>query len=130
MSQRSHMVLIVDDEPAISRLLVTLLERSGFRALVAANAERGFELALSANPSLILCDERMPGGNGDELLRQVKSHSITAAIPVVMMGGSGAQGLRDWEREGAAAFISKPFEMTDVMTVIRKILSNDQTPAR
>ena len=131
MSQHlPRLVLIVDDEPAISRLLAILLERSGYKAVVATNAEQGFEQALSAQPSLIVCDERMPGGNGEELLRRVKSHSLTSEIPVVMIGGSGAEGLRDWEKEGAEAFIPKPFQITEVIEVVRKILANDHTPAR
>jgi two-component system, OmpR family, alkaline phosphatase synthesis response regulator PhoP len=131
MSRRSHLVLIVDDEPAISRLLSLFLERSGYRAVVATSAERGIELAISERPSLIVCDERMPGGNGEELLRSVKEHPLTSHIPVVMIGGSDTYGLMDWESKGAEAFIPKPFQINEVLAVIKKILSNNShTPAR
>jgi twitching motility two-component system response regulator PilH len=131
MSRRPHLVLIVDDEPAISRLLSLFLERSGYRAVVATNADQGVALAISERPSLIVCDEQMPGGNGEELLMNVKKHPLTSHIPVVMIGGSATYGMMDWESKGAEAFIPKPFQINEILTVIRKILpNNSHTPAR
>lgn len=131
MSHRSHLVLIIDDEPAISRLLSVFLERSGYRALVATSAKQGFELAVSERPALIVCDERMPGGSGEELLTNVKKRPLTSHIPVVMIGGSDTYGMVDWESKGAEAFIPKPFHINEVLTIIKKILSSgSHTPAR
>jgi putative two-component system response regulator len=130
MHQNPHTILIIDDEPTVARILRTLLQRAGFTSLTTGDGEKGYELAVAQSPSLIFCDERMPGLSGDETLQKLKANPATAHIPVIMMGGSGFNGLRDWTSAGAVGFVAKPFQMTDVLSLVRRILLEDHSPAR
>lgn len=121
-------VLVIDDEVGVSQIFALLLKRAGYTVFVAANGEAGIGLALQELPRLIFCDERMPVLDGYGTLKKLKENAQTAKIPVIMMGGTSEEGMRDWAREGAAGFLSKPFQVKQMITLVQE-WTKEQTPA-
>jgi len=122
MEKNRQTILIIDDNCDVSFMLAVSLRARGFGVLEAENGEIGCELAIMNTPSLILCDEQMPGLNGVQTLDLLKRTPQTAAIPVLMIGGTGLLNEREWEAHGASGFVPKPFEINDLLTVVENIL--------
>jgi PleD family two-component response regulator len=89
MSAKHRAILIIDDNPDVPLVLKLILEAKNFTIWEAENGEIGCEVAVAKIPALILCDEQMPRLDGLQTLRRLKSTPATAAIPVLMIGGTG-----------------------------------------
>jgi two-component system cell cycle response regulator DivK len=106
-------VLVVDDHETNCVLARSLLERRGFRALVAHDGAEGIRLARAEQPALILLDLAMPLMDGFEAARELKADPATAAIPLVAFTALAMRG--DEERALSAGFdgyLSKPIDKT------------------
>lgn len=141
-AQEHTTVLVVDDETSIAHLLEELLESAGYHVLVAYSGREGLELARSERPALILTDCMMPGLDGPEFVRRVRSSAVTNTIPVVMMSSVRPRSV---SRDGIAGlgtpetrivrtvpqgvyfasigdvrlpFIEKPFDLDVVLRVV------------
>ncbi|HEV8573724.1 MAG TPA: response regulator, partial [Dehalococcoidia bacterium] len=77
--------LIVDDEPAILRLVAMVLREMGCETMTAGDAEAASELLKSSKPDLIVTDIRLPGASGIELARKVKASKRLKNTPVLLM---------------------------------------------
>jgi DNA-binding response OmpR family regulator len=75
-------VLVVDDEPIVREVVVKYLEREGFRTLEAADGDRARELLERDSPGLVVLDVMLPGTDGLELCRWIRSRSD---LPVIML---------------------------------------------
>jgi two-component system, OmpR family, alkaline phosphatase synthesis response regulator PhoP len=129
VNQNPPKILLIDDETSVARVLGQLLKRAGYSPLIAFDGVQGHELALSEIPALIICDERMPVMDGQETLRRLKENPITAHIPVIMIGGSDMNGLFDWRAHGAAGFVAKPFDVREMLALLRQVLLAHETSA-
>src|SRR3984957_4012682 len=78
------LVLIIDDSQTIRKLVECHLSQAGYRVAMAADAERGLELARSVQPQLILLDHQLPGTTGDEVCRKLLFGETPGKIPVVV----------------------------------------------
>jgi len=78
------LILIIDDSQTIRKLVECHLSQAGYRVSMAADAERGLEMARSIQPQLILLDHQLPGTTGDEVCRKLLECETTAKIPVVV----------------------------------------------
>ena len=104
-------ILVVDDNPHNAKLARVVLSGAGHEVLTAADAEEAQALVRSATPQLILMDLQLPGMDGLELTRRLKSDPATAAIPVLALTANAMRG--DDERARAAgceAYITKPID--------------------
>ncbi|WP_437276536.1 response regulator [Sorangium sp. So ce375] len=121
---REGTILIVDDMPANLALLVDHLESAGHEALVAEDAEAALKRASLMKPDLILLDVVMPGIDGFETCRRLKAAESTRDIPVIFMTclGEVADKLVGFEA-GGVDYITKPFEIEEVLARIRTHLS-------
>jgi DNA-binding NtrC family response regulator len=121
-------VLVVDDDAAIGKVLVALLEQRGLDATHVASAEEALR-ALDARPyDVLLSDVRMPGMSGLELLDRVRA--THAEMPVVLITAHGSVALAvDAMKRGAADFVQKPFDKDEIGFVIEKALLSSR-PAR
>jgi response regulator RpfG family c-di-GMP phosphodiesterase len=116
-------VLIVDDEPANLELLRQLFDLHGARVSQATDGETALQLARELRPDLVLLDVVMPGMDGYEVCRRLKSEEATRRLPVVMVTGLGAlddkiKGLD----AGADDFLSKPVNAAELLTRSRSLL--------
>ncbi len=114
-------ILIVEDEAKMRRLLELNLGDDGFTTFSAEDAETGLKL-LRENPiDLILTDLKLPGMNGLEFLQTVKRQN--AALPVVVMTAFGSvETAVDAMKAGASDYVLKPFSLTEMRIVIHKEL--------
>lgn len=117
-------LLVVDDEPGIRQLLQMHLSRQGHLVVVAANGEEALRRIRQAPASfdVILSDLRMPGMDGEELLRRILwNHPDAARHLVVMTGEVTAQEAERIISEARAAFLRKPFELNRVDLLLHRL---------
>ena len=123
-----YRVLLAEDDAEFRRLLATLLESDGYDVQQAADGQQVVEwLAywsdlgpMDANCSLIISDIRMPGYSGLDVLTSL--HCLGSQIPVILITAFGDDATRRQAvRLGAVAFLSKPFDMDDLRTVVLNV---------
>ncbi|WP_326533265.1 diguanylate cyclase [Pseudorhodoferax sp.] len=108
-SNARQTVLVVDDS-ALNRQMLTDLLRSEYNVMVARDGEQGLELALQQPPDLILLDVVMPGLDGHEVLRRLKGDARTSMVGVIFITGlDTAEEEERGLRAGASDYITKPF---------------------
>jgi len=121
--QYSGMILVVDDEPANVDLVQSYLKANSYKVIKAYSGEEALKKAFADPPDLILLDVMMPGISGFEICRRLKSDNRTQLIPVILLTAlqdfqSKIQGLE----AGADEFLSKPFNLTELLTRVRNLL--------
>ena len=124
-------LLIVDDDPGQLRLMQILLGELGLghRCYYTSNGPKALDflhrrapLEEAPRPHLILLDLNMPGMNGCEVLRQIKSDPELCAIPVIILSSSQAESDVDaCYREHANAYIHKPADLASNLGLLREI---------
>ena len=120
---RPRRILVADDDPAIRTLLVMNLEDEGYQVIEAADGEDALRLARHAVPDLVLLDVMMPGLDGLDVLGVLRGHGPTADIPVVLLTAKSEDGdIWDGWRAGAAYYVTKPFDVEDVLRFVRAAL--------
>ncbi|MDJ1185061.1 diguanylate cyclase domain-containing protein [Roseofilum casamattae] len=117
-------ILIVDDMPDNLRLLSTMLTEEGYKVRKALNGQRAIASCRAHPPDLILLDINMPGMNGYQVCEMLKSHPKTAEIPIIFLSAldEATNKLLAFER-GALDYISKPFQVQEVLARVRHQLS-------
>lgn len=116
-------VLVVDDSPTETRILVNSLVKAGFRVETASNGEQGVEMARRLLPDLILMDVIMPVLNGFQATRILRRDEATARIPVVIVTTKDQQTDRTWGlRQGAVDYLVKPVDTAELVARIRGLL--------
>ena len=115
------LALVVEDDPATRALETDVLVEGGFNVLEARNGEDALRLAQEKQPGVVLLDIALPSVSGFDVLRTLKSRSITSQIPVVLV--SAYAGLvEDCERRGATACVQKPFDIDKLLAEVRVVL--------
>ena len=117
------MILVVDDEPYITRSLEFILKKAGYDVATATNGEDALSAVRVAQPRLMFLDIMMPRKNGYDVCREIKGDPDLTDIYIIMLTAKG-QGA---DREqglivGADEFITKPFSPSQVLTRVRELL--------
>jgi DNA-binding response OmpR family regulator len=116
--QGKKRILLVDDSRPITNFLTIKLKSSGYDVATAPEGTSGLEMARRTNPNLVLLDVIMPGINGLEVLRRLREFYLA---PVIML--TVAEGARDEALNlGANEFMSKPFNLDDLMGKIHSLI--------
>jgi two-component system, OmpR family, KDP operon response regulator KdpE len=113
-------ILVVDDEPQIRRVLQTSLSSDGYDVIEAKNGEEALELVVRAHPDLILLDVNMPGMTGLEACRKIRM-SFEGPILMLTVRGGGRDKVVALD-SGADDYIVKPFAMEELRAHIRAAL--------
>lgn len=117
-------VLIVDDSHTVREMLSDQLKRSGFTVVEAADGEEAIEKIKVSSPDLVVTDIVMPRKNGYELCRWIKNDPKTKHIPVVMCTSKSEEFDVYWGmKQGADAYITKPYHPPDMLEAVKKLLS-------
>jgi two-component system, sensor histidine kinase and response regulator len=113
-------VMVVDDVAANLQVMASELERGGYAVVVAQGGEEAIERAALVRPDLILLDVLMPGIDGFETCRQLKSAAATRDIPVIFMTALSdtPQKLAGFD-VGAVDYVTKPLDGTEVLARVR-----------
>ena len=127
----SDVVLIVDDVPDNLAVLHDALDESGYTVLVATSGEAALDRAAQAVPDVVLLDAMMPGMDGFEVARRLKSAPRTSHIPIIFMTGHGdiPMSVRAM-KAGAIDFLAKPFRDQDMLDAVAAALRRDEETRR
>lgn len=117
---RPPLVLIVDDDRTLRDMLRDLLEDAGYRTATASDGADGLDALCRAAPDLVLLDVAMPVMDGLTFLRRRRDEKCRPTVPVVVM--SAQQRELEARTLGAQQFISKPFDLDDLLCVIDECL--------
>ena len=119
----SESLLIIDDDVRLSQMLVDYLGAVGYQISCAHTGKAGLQLAKQQMWSLIILDLMLPDADGLDLCRELRSHSQTAAIPILMLTARGDATDRIIGLElGADDYLPKPFEPRELKARIKAIL--------
>lgn len=117
---RKHLIFVVDDEPAIVRLVRTELQSEGYAVITAASGEDALARLDDERPDLVVLDLMMPGIDGFETLRRIRSES---QVPVIMLTARAGDSdkLRGLQG-GADDYLTKPFNPEELSARIAAVL--------
>lgn len=111
-------ILIADDNPAIVEAIALILEEFGYSVTTTSDGQTIYKMKKDL-PDLLLLDIWMSGQDGRKICSYLKKHSLTKNIPIVMISASNS--IEKSAREaGADDFLSKPFDMQDLLQMIHK----------
>lgn len=117
------LILAVDDEPHILKLVAFSLRAQGFDVIEASEGPTAIELAKTERPDLILLDVMMPGMDGYEACRLLKSNDSTCDIPILMLSAKSQAAEKTAGLEaGALDYICKPFTPKELVAQVREFL--------
>ena len=118
-------ILIVEDDPLMSRMYQKIFKFEGFEVDFAGNGEEGLEKIRTTKPTLVLLDVMMPKMNGLEVLEKVKIDPETKGIPIIMLTNlAGTQDAEAALAKGAVRYIIKSEnEPKAVVNMVKEILA-------
>lgn len=122
-------ILVVDDSPMLREMISGLLNKSGLTISVAQDGQEAKEKIAANPPDLIVLDVVMPNMNGYELCRWVKSNPSTQAVLVVLCSSKSEEFDRYWGiKQGADAYIIKPFRPDELLNTVQSLLTSKCAP--
>jgi two-component system phosphate regulon response regulator PhoB len=117
------LVLVVDDHDDTREMYVLSLSFFGFEAIAAADCEQAYRRAWDFHPDIVVTDLTLRGGEGWQLIQDLKRETRTQDIPVVLLTGYAAPSLRERAKhEGCAEFFLKPCAPDELATKLRHVL--------
>ncbi len=112
-------ILLIEDDQLITNLIVILLEREGYEVITSSPAEAGLALAAGQPPDLVLMDIALPGMDGLEATRILKTRDATRAVPVVALTAQARkEDAEKARRAGCDGFIAKPLSTREFLAEV------------
>jgi DNA-binding NtrC family response regulator len=122
VTEETTSVLVVDDDPSLTDLLVDTLAIIGYQAFPASSAMAALKIISSEKINLVISDINMPEMSGIELLQEIKK--VNQQMPVMLITGIGSDAIKDRAYlSGADSFLAKPFRISTMESEIGKLLS-------
>ena len=119
-------VLVVDDEYGIAKLLEDVLEDEGHRVLVASDGRQALERAAEEQPAVVLTDYMMPVMDGAALIEAMAADTALANVPIVLMSSVPEATVAE-RVSGYTAFVRKPFKIFDVIVLIDELAETSRS---
>jgi len=120
-------ILVVDDEPQLTRVLRTGLKSRGYDVRAAADGLAGFEVFNDWHPDLVITDLAMPNVDGLELCRRLRAVST---VPIIVLSAKGEEKTKVEALDlGADDFVTKPFGIDELLARVRASLRRAKAPA-
>jgi two-component system cell cycle response regulator DivK len=118
-----ELILIVEDQLLNRKLVRDVLQAKGYRTVETQTAEDGLRVALEQHPALILMDIQLPGINGIEALKRLRTDPATRAIPVIAVTASAMQqNRREILEAGFDGYQAKPINVAAFLNAVREAL--------
>jgi two-component system sensor histidine kinase/response regulator len=115
-------LLLVDDEEDLINIIGQVLEELGYDIQKSVNAEEAMQVCSGNPPDLIICDVKMPAIDGFELLEKLKTRENLRSIPFVFLTAfDDPEGRKRGMRLGADAYVTKPFDVDDLVKLVQDL---------
>ncbi|MBA1272281.1 response regulator [Stutzerimonas azotifigens] len=114
------LVLLVEDEPGLAKLMTFMLEDEGFEVVVAANGREGLKLLAQQRPELIITDYMMPEMNGAEMIRAIRAEAAYDTIPIMLM--SAALPVELVTQSLADRFLAKGASLDTILKAVNELI--------
>jgi twitching motility two-component system response regulator PilH len=122
-------ILIVDDSPSQLLGIQRIVEKLGHESITAEDGAAGVEVAKRELPDMVLMDVVMPNLNGFQATRTLSREATTRHIPVILVTTKDQDTDRMWGlRQGAKAYLTKPFSEDELAEVIERIFNATEVP--
>jgi two-component system, OmpR family, KDP operon response regulator KdpE len=119
MTEAMHLVLVIEDDPALQSVLRTLFEANGYRVVAASVASGGIRDARLYNPDVVIVDLGLPDRDGIEVIKGIRTWS---AMPVVVLSARTVESQRLLAFEsGADDYVVKPFSAPELLARVRAV---------
>ena len=119
-------ILVVDDEPQITRVLKTTLSSQGYGVRTASDGDEALQMLKEWTPDLVITDLRMPNLGGLELCRQIRAKS---RIPIIVLSVKGEERIKVEALDaGADDYVTKPFGVRELLARVRATLRRAAAP--
>ena len=118
-------ILIVEDSPETSSLLMRVLERAGYEVMHAAEGKSAVKMALFEKPQLVLLDIAVPYLDGIEVCRAIRSHPSTSKTKIVMISAlNQKEDIAEAKAAGALQYLTKPFLIEELLETVKSVLAS------
>ncbi len=116
-------ILLVDDEPSITKVVGKRLELAGFEVVIASDGQEGLQKAQTLSPNLIILDLMLPKLNGFEVCTMLKGDARFQGVPIILFSAKAQEKDEKMGKEcGADAYVTKPFKAETLLEQIRTLL--------
>lgn len=123
-------ILVIEDDPATSRLVDYSLRHEGYQVFTASNGLEGIRKAHDEAPDLIILDVMLPGMDGFEICHRLRSEPDTANLPILMFSAKAQEIDRDTGlKVGADDYLSKPAAPNDIVSHVENLLAKKKQVA-
>jgi DNA-binding response OmpR family regulator len=120
-------ILVIDDEPELVKLLDYNLTKAGYLVLSAKDGENGLAAARKHAPDAIILDVMMPGLDGWEVCKRLRTDPSTSALPILMLTAKAEEGDRVLGLElGADDYVTKPFGVRELLARVKALLRRSE----
>jgi DNA-binding response OmpR family regulator len=124
------LILLVEDEPDIVKLVTHYLEKDGFEVEAALTGPQGLVAIRRRKPSAVILDVMLPDLDGYEVCKRIRSDPATAQVPIIMLTAKGDETARVVGLElGADDYVTKPFSPKELLARLRALLRRSAPPA-
>ena len=119
-------ILVIDDDPALQKLIVSLLRRGEMESISAMDGQEA-RAALSQDPlpDLVLLDLMLPEISGIDLLKEFRSHPDLQQLPIIILSAiADPEQIREGLSEGADRYLTKPYLANNLLNTVREVLAH------
>lgn len=120
----SHIIMVVDNSPAIRKIMAFMLKQSGYQIVEAEDGLDALKKMEANPPRMVFADLNMPVMDGIELIRNMRADSRFSSVPVVMVTSESLASEKKEQAKaaGATAWVMKPFKKEQILSIIKKLL--------
>lgn len=118
-------VLVIEDDPSASELMVYTLEPKGYQVITASNGLEGLKKAMDERPDLIILDIMLPGLDGYEVCQRLRREPETVGLPILMMSAKARQDDVDTGiKVGGDDYLTKPVKPSEILAKVETLLAS------
>ena len=120
-------ILVIEDDPATSRLVDYTLRHEGYEVIRAANGLEGLQKARNEKPDLLILDVMLPGIDGFEICHRLRSDIATSKLPILMFSAKAQEiDKKTGAKVGADDYLTKPADPAEILNRVRNLLAKDK----